>query len=96
MKLAVPMMAAWYLHDRRLPPRFGQLVLLAIMIVVPTVLIARQPDLGTALLVAASGLIVIVLAGLPIRLNHCAGSTVRAGRLRPLAVNGGLSESNVC
>jgi len=68
MKLAVPMMAAWYLHDRRLPPRFGQLVLLTIMIVVPTVLIARQPDLGTALLVAASGLIVIVLAGLPIRL----------------------------
>ncbi len=68
MKLAVPMMAAWYLHDRSLPPRFGQLLLLAILIVVPTILIARQPDLGTALLVAASGMIVIVLAGLPIRL----------------------------
>jgi len=68
MKLAVPMMAAWYLHDRPIPPRFGQLLLITVMIVVPTILIARQPDLGTALLVAASGLIVIVLAGLPIRL----------------------------
>jgi len=68
MKLAVPMMAAWYLHDRRLPPRAGQLLLLALMIVVPTLLIARQPDLGTSLLIAASGFIVIVLAGLPIRL----------------------------
>ncbi len=68
MKLAVPMMGAWYLHDRRLPPRAGQLLLLALMIVVPTLLIARQPDLGTALLIAASGLIVIVLAGLSIRL----------------------------
>jgi rod shape determining protein RodA len=68
MKLAVPMMAAWYLHDRPIPPRFGQLLLLTVMIVVPTILIARQPDLGTALLVAASGLIVIVLAGLPVRL----------------------------
>ena len=68
MKLAVPMMAAWYLHDRQIPPRVGQLLLLALMIAVPTVLIARQPDLGTSLLIAASGLIVIVLAGLPIRL----------------------------
>jgi rod shape determining protein RodA len=68
MKLAVPMMAAWYLHDRQIPPRAGQLLLLALMIIVPTVLIAWQPDLGTALLIAASGLIVVVLAGLPIRL----------------------------
>ncbi len=68
MKLAVPMMAAWYLHERPIPPRFSQLMFLTVMIVVPTILIARQPDLGTALLVAASGLIVIVLAGLPIRL----------------------------
>jgi rod shape determining protein RodA len=68
MKLAVPMMAAWYLHDRPIPPRFGQLLILAVVILVPTVLIARQPDLGTSLLVAASGLIVVVLAGLPVRL----------------------------
>ena len=68
MKLAVPMMAAWYLHDRQIPPRAGQLLLIAAMIILPTVLIARQPDLGTALLIAASGVIVIVLAGLPVRL----------------------------
>lgn len=68
MKLAVPMVAAWYLHERPIPPRIGALLVLAVIIVVPTILIARQPDLGTALLVAASGLIVMVLAGLPVRL----------------------------
>jgi len=67
MKLAVPMMAAWYLHDRQLPPNVGQLLILALIIVVPTVLIGRQPDLGTALLIAASGFIVIILAGLRFR-----------------------------
>jgi rod shape determining protein RodA len=68
MKLAVPMMTAWYLHDRQIPPRFGQLLIVAVLIAVPTVLIARQPDLGTSLLIAASGVLVIILAGLPIRL----------------------------
>jgi rod shape determining protein RodA len=68
MKLAVPMMTAWYLHDRQVPPKFGQLLVIAVMIAVPTVLIARQPDLGTSLLIAASGVLVIILAGLPIRL----------------------------
>ena len=68
MKLAVPMMAAWYLHDRQIPPSPKDLVALAVIIVVPTILIARQPDLGTSLLIAASGIIVVVLAGLPIRL----------------------------
>ncbi len=67
MKLAVPMMAAWYLYERPIPPRAGQLLLLAAMIIVPTALIAQQPDLGTALLVATSGMIVVVLAGLPLR-----------------------------
>ncbi|MFQ5609425.1 MAG: rod shape-determining protein RodA [Woeseiaceae bacterium] len=68
MKLAVPMMAAWYLHDRSIPPKPGQLLIIAAVIVVPTWLIYLQPDLGTALLIAASGIIVIVLAGLSIRL----------------------------
>jgi rod shape determining protein RodA len=68
MKLAVPMMAAWYLHDRPIPPRFTQIMIIALIIVAPTVLIARQPDLGTALLIAASGVIVLILAGLSIRL----------------------------
>jgi len=68
MKLAVPMMAAWYLHDRQVPPRLSMLAILAVMIAVPVFLIARQPDLGTALLIAASGIIVAILAGLSIRL----------------------------
>jgi rod shape determining protein RodA len=68
MKLAVPMMTAWFLHDRQLPPRFGHLAIIAVLIAVPTYLIAKQPDLGTALLIAASGIIVIILAGMSFRL----------------------------
>jgi rod shape determining protein RodA len=68
MKLGVPMMAAWYLHDRHLPPKFTDLLTIAVLIVVPTVLIAKQPDLGTSLLVAMAGVLVVVLAGLSIRL----------------------------
>ncbi len=67
MKLGVPMMAAWFLHDRQMPPRLGQLMIIAVMIIVPTVLIARQPDLGTALLIGASGILVMVLAGMSFR-----------------------------
>ena len=73
MKLAVPMMAAWYLHDRHIPPRLGQLAVLAVVIAAPAALIARQPDLGTALMIAASGIIVIVLAGLSFRLMLAMG-----------------------
>ena len=68
MKLAVPMMTAWYLHDRQMPPRLGQILIIATLIAIPTYLIARQPDLGTSLLIAASGFIVIVLAGLSFRI----------------------------
>ena len=67
MKLAVPMVAAWYLHDRRLPPRAGHLLLIALFIVVPTVMIAVQPDLGTSILIAMAGMLVVVLAGLQFR-----------------------------
>jgi len=68
MKLAVPMMCAWYMHERPLPPTFKDLVAMGIMIAVPTGLIVMQPDLGTALLIAASGLIVILLAGMQFRI----------------------------
>jgi rod shape determining protein RodA len=67
MKLAVPLGCAWYLHERPLPPSFTNLLVLVAVIALPTLLIARQPDLGTSLLVAASGLMVIVLAGLGLR-----------------------------
>lgn len=68
MKLAVPMMCAWYLHLRPIPPKMLHLLVLVGIIVAPTLLIAKQPDLGTALLIAAAGIIVVVLAGLSIRL----------------------------
>ncbi len=67
MKLAVPLACAWYLHERPLPPSALSLLLLALGIGVPTLLIAEQPDLGTALLVAASGAMVLLLAGLQVR-----------------------------
>ena len=68
MKLGVPMMAAWFLHHRQMPPRISQLLVIAVLIAVPTILIAKQPDLGTSLLIAASGIIVMVLAGISFRL----------------------------
>ena len=68
MKLSVPMMAAWYLHDRPLPPRLLELAILALLVVLPVLLIARQPDLGTALLVASAGILVLLLGGLSLRL----------------------------
>jgi rod shape determining protein RodA len=64
MKLAMPMVTAWYLHPRPLPPRWRDLALTGVLIAVPAYLIIKQPDLGTALLVAASGLFVWFLAGL--------------------------------
>ena len=68
MKILVPLMVAWYLHDRRLPPSMGQIIVALLITLVPAALIVRQPDLGTSLLIAGSGLAVIVLAGLPWRL----------------------------
>jgi rod shape determining protein RodA len=67
MKLAVPMMCAWLLHDRPLPPDLKLLALMSIVILVPVGLIAEQPDLGTALLIATSGIFVVLLAGLRAR-----------------------------
>jgi len=64
MKLAVPMMVAWYLHKRVLPPGWKDTLASLGILLVPTLLIARQPDLGTALLVAASGVFTLYLAGI--------------------------------
>lgn len=63
-KVAVPMMVAWYLSGQGMPPRWGRLLIAAILIAVPVLMIARQPDLGTSLLVASAGIFVLFLAGL--------------------------------
>jgi rod shape determining protein RodA len=64
IKITTPMMIAWYLADQPLPPKAKQLFTAVILILVPTFLIAKQPDLGTALLVASSGAGVLFFAGL--------------------------------
>ena len=64
MKLAMPMMVAWYLHPRPLPPRWRDIFAVGMLLAVPVLLVVIQPDLGTALLIAASGVFVLFLAGL--------------------------------
>lgn len=68
MKLAVPMMVAWYLADARLPPNRWQLLGNAFLIAVPVLMTAKQPDLGTALLIGCAGFFALFLAGLQWRL----------------------------
>jgi rod shape determining protein RodA len=65
LKLAMPMMMAWYLSSKPLPPNWRVVLTALFIIAIPAGLIARQPDLGTALLVSASGFFVLFLAGLP-------------------------------
>ncbi|MFT4613263.1 MAG: rod shape determining protein RodA [Bacteroidia bacterium] len=64
MKLGVPMAVAWFLADRILPPRFLPIMGALCLLGLPAALILLQPDLGTALLIAASGLFVLFMAGI--------------------------------
>lgn len=64
MKIAMPLMVAWFLTRQPLPPRFGHVLLSLVLIGVPFLLIAEQPDLGTSLLILASGIFVLFLSGL--------------------------------
>ena len=68
MKLAAPLMVAAYLNRCELPPRLRDILVCGVIIGVPVVLTAIQPDLGTSLLVASAALIVVLLAGLSWRL----------------------------
>ncbi len=64
IKITTPMMIAWFLADYALPPKPQQLAIAGVLILIPTLLIAKQPDLGTAILVASSGGAVLFFAGL--------------------------------
>jgi rod shape determining protein RodA len=64
MKVAVPMALAWYFDRYEAVLKMRDFVVAAVMLVVPVMLIAKQPDLGTALLITAAGFYVIFLAGL--------------------------------
>ncbi|HXZ96497.1 MAG TPA: rod shape-determining protein RodA [Burkholderiales bacterium] len=68
MKIAVPMMLAWYFDKHETALRLRNYVVAALMLLVPVILIARQPDLGTAILITASGFYVLFLAGLSWRI----------------------------
>ncbi|MFY9326670.1 MAG: rod shape-determining protein RodA [Georgfuchsia sp.] len=65
MKIAMPLMLAWYFQKREITIRFYDHMVAAMLLLLPVALIARQPDLGTALLVLSSGFYVIFFAGLP-------------------------------
>ena len=64
MKVAMPLAIAWWLSKKALPPTSKSLLIAAMMVAVPSFLILQQPDLGTSLLVASSGLAVIYMAGI--------------------------------
>ena len=68
MKIAVPMMIAWYLAEAALPPARLRLFIAVVILITPTLLVAKQPDLGTSLLIASSGIFVLLLAGMRWRL----------------------------
>lgn len=65
LKISLPMMVAWYLHRRPLPPRVDTVLVAGVLVAVPTGLILLQPDFGTGMLIAASGVFALLLAGLP-------------------------------
>ena len=64
MKLVTPMMIAWYLCEKPFPPKFSALIISLVLVILPTMLIAKQPDLGTSLLVAAAGFFVVFFGGI--------------------------------
>ena len=68
MKIALPLMLAWYFNRHEASLKLRNYLVAALMLVAPVALIARQPDLGTAILIMASGCYVIFLAGLPWRI----------------------------
>jgi rod shape determining protein RodA len=78
IKISTPMMLSWYLSEHPFPLKWKQLVVAFVLIFTPTLLIAKQPDLGTAILVASSGCAVLFFAGLSWRFICYAGLTLTA------------------
>lgn len=64
LKLAVPMMVAHYLSDKILPLGLKDLIVSLLLVLLPVLLIAKQPDLGTAILVGSAGFFVLFIAGI--------------------------------
>lgn len=81
-KLTIPLMLAWFYRYRILPPNFKSIALSILILIIPVVLIYKQPDLGTSILVAASGIVVLFLAG--ISWKYIAGGFATIAALAPL------------
>jgi rod shape determining protein RodA len=64
IKFIVPVTIAWFLTLTPLPPRASHIVIAAIIIFIPAIMVAKQPDLGTAIIVGVSGIFVLFLAGI--------------------------------
>ena len=73
MKIVLPIVMAWYLSRQALPPRILTIAIAMVLLFIPVILILQQPDLGTSILIAASGIFVIFLAGLSWKLIIAAG-----------------------
>jgi len=78
MRLAVPLMIAWYLHSKQETLHWRDFAMAGVLLLVPVTLIARQPDLGTSLLIGASGFFVIYLGGLPLRVLFSGAALIAA------------------
>jgi rod shape determining protein RodA len=68
------MIIAWYFAETTLPPRLGRTFIALLLMMVPVILVAKQPDLGTAIILAGSGMFVLFLAGL--RWRYIVGSLI--------------------
>jgi rod shape determining protein RodA len=79
MKLALPLMLAWHFHKNEATLRMRDFAMAALLLAIPVLLIARQPDLGTAVLVAAAGFYVIFFAGIGWKVIAALGALGLAG-----------------
>ncbi len=82
MKIAVPMLLAWYFARRETSIKLADHAIGAVLLFIPVAFIMKQPDLGTSLLIGASGFFVLFLAGLSWRL--LIGGAVVAGLMAPI------------
>ncbi|MGA2654911.1 MAG: rod shape-determining protein RodA [Gammaproteobacteria bacterium] len=85
MKLALPMLIAYYFSKRQLPCSLKEAIVGLILIAIPCALIAKQPDLGTTTMIAASGCFVLFLAGLSWR--YILGAAIAGAALLPILWN---------
>ncbi|AGH80628.1 rod shape-determining protein RodA [Psychromonas sp. CNPT3] len=78
MKLIMPLMIAYYISQDTLPPKFKNIFIAFLLVIIPTLLIAKQPDLGTSILVASAGVFVLFLSGISWLYIFIAGAALLA------------------